>query len=77
MSGLHQERDALDPPSAHHAIDANPVLTSDPPPQSPSLPVLSITDADVDIVDHPLREPNAEHTGDHLPGPSGNQYYIV
>lgn len=53
------------------------MLTSDFPPQTPLLPVLSITDADVDFVDHPLRERNAEHTGDHLPGPSGNQYDIV
>ena len=43
-------------------MDANPMLTSDPRPQSPSLPVLSITDEDVDIVGRLLREPNAEHS---------------
>ena len=50
------------------------MLNPDPPLQSHSPP--SVTDAGVDIVD---REPNAEHTEDHLPDPSSsrNQYDMV
>ncbi|KAN0140623.1 hypothetical protein V8E53_001832 [Lactarius tabidus] len=75
--GLRKEKDALDPPSVHQAIDANdiPIRTPDPPPPSPSLP--PATDVEIATIGHSLKEPDAEHTGDHPPGPSHYQYDMV
>jgi hypothetical protein len=75
--GSRKEKDALNPPSVHHAIDANdiPIPTPDLPPPSPSLP--PATDLDVSATLRSLKEPDAELTGDHPPGPSHYQSDMV
>jgi hypothetical protein len=70
--GLRDEKDALDLPSEPHGIDANIICTPDPPPQSPSLPL--VTDSEVAVAGHSFRELSA---GDNPPGPSRYQYDIV
>ena len=73
-----KEKDALDPPSVHHAIDTNTIPTPAPPPQPPSL--LSVTESDVAIIGHSAQERNGESTGGHPPDPedpSHSQYDMV
>ena len=70
--GLCKEGHALDPPSVNRTID----VTLDLLKQSSSLP--SVTDPDVAIEGHSLREPNAEHDGADCPShPSLHQYDMV
>ncbi|KAH8987039.1 hypothetical protein EDB92DRAFT_1877486 [Lactarius akahatsu] len=71
--GFQNENDALDPFSTR-AIHANTLPTLDHPPQ-PSLPL--VTGSDVVITGSSMREPDAEHTGDHLRHPSHGQYDVV
>ena len=75
MLALHEEMDAIDPPSVNRAIHSNTMAIPDPPPQSPSLP--SVTDSDVAITGRSLREPNVERTEDRPPDSSHYQYDIV
>ncbi len=73
--GLRKEKDALDPPSVNRAIHANTMATLDLPPQSLSLS--SVTDSDMAIACHSLRELNAERKGDHPSHPPHCRYDIV
>jgi hypothetical protein len=75
IPNLRQENDVPDPPSMHHAIDANSIPTPDPPPQCSSLP--SVMGSDVDIPGCSLQELNAGLTGDRPPDPSLYQYDMV
>ncbi|KAH9012085.1 hypothetical protein EDB84DRAFT_1444849 [Lactarius hengduanensis] len=72
--GFQNDEDALDPFSTR-AIHANTLPAQDPPPQPPSLPL--VTGSDVVVTDPSIREPDAERTGDHLRHPSHGQYDIV
>ena len=63
-----KEKDALDPPSVHHAIDTNTVPALAPPPQPPSL--LSVTESDVAIIGRSAQERNGELTRGRSPDPS-------
>jgi hypothetical protein len=75
IPNLRQENDVPDPPSMHHAIDANSIPTADPPPQCSSLP--SVMGSDVDIPGCSPQELNAGLTGDRPPDPSLYQYDMV
>ncbi|KAF8268425.1 hypothetical protein EI94DRAFT_1727689 [Lactarius quietus] len=68
-----EDRVALDPPSVNRAIQANTMAILDPLLQPPSQPSAT----DLAIASPSLREPNAEHTGDHPPYTSHGQYDIV
>jgi hypothetical protein len=66
---LQMEKDAIDPPSVNHTIDANTMSTLDLSPQSPS-----ITDSNVVMVGPISQGPTFQCTGDHPPHPSHFRY---
>ena len=70
-----KEKDALDPPSVHHAIDTNTMPTPASPPQPPSL--LSVTESDVAIIGRTAQERNGESTGGRTSDLSHYQYDMV
>jgi hypothetical protein len=75
MPGLRKETDALDPPSAHHAIDPNTTAILDLSPHSP--PPLSVDDSKAALAQPSLREQNVGQTADFSPDPSRYPYDIV
>ncbi|KAI9449222.1 hypothetical protein BJY52DRAFT_1308284 [Lactarius psammicola] len=72
---FRKEEDALDPHSVNWEIQANTITTRGLPPQPPSMPL--VTNSDATIAGPSLREPNAEHTGDSPVYPSHGRYDIV
>jgi hypothetical protein len=73
--GLPKEKDAPEPPFVNREINANTMATQDVPLYPPAL--TSITDSNVADATRPLRGPHVDHTGDHPPKPSRNQYDMV
>ncbi|KAI9449954.1 hypothetical protein BJY52DRAFT_1227452 [Lactarius psammicola] len=73
--GLRKEADTLDPHLANRAVHPNTFVTLDPPPQSPSLAL--VTESGVAIASASFKEPNAEQTGYHPPDPLHGLHEIV
>jgi hypothetical protein len=74
---LCKGKNDLDPPSAHHTVDANTTPTILLPPQTSSLPSVTDTAPDGAMVGRSQHGPDAKRSGDHPQDPSRYHYDMV